>query len=182
MKEQCNVTNKSAGFVVYNIPELNVRREFSPNETKRLAVSELNSLSMMPGGKELLYNYLFVDDDEVIRYLINGDVVPEYYLTEAQIPSWMDTCSLDEFKDALDFAPNGTKDLIKKYAVSKPLNDFSKREAIKAQLGFDVTAAVENSKPDGEVKKPAAKTVGASAAGRRSSITTIKKPITETKE
>ena len=109
MKEQCNVTNKSAGFVVYNIPELNVRREFSPNETKRLAVSELNSLSMMPGGKELLYNYLFVDDDEVIRYLINGDVVPEYYLTEAQIPSWMDTCSLDEFKDALDFAPNGTK-------------------------------------------------------------------------
>ena len=94
----------------------------------------------------------------------------------------MDTCSLDEFKDALDFAPNGTKDLIKKYAVSKPLNDFSKREAIKAQLGFDVTAAVENSKPDGEVKKPAAKTVGASAAGRRSSITTIKKPTTETKE
>ena len=182
MNKECNVTNKSAGTVIYSIPELRVRREFAPHETKRLSVAELDALAMRSGGKELIYNYLFVNDEEVIRHIINGEVVPEYYLTEEQIPSWMDTCSLDEFKDALDFAPNGTKDLIKKYAVSKPLNDFSKREAIKAQLGFDVTAAVENSKPDSEIKKPAAKTVGVSAAGRRSSITTIKKPTTETKE
>jgi len=89
----------------------------------------------------------------------------------------MDTCSLDEFKDALDFAPEGTKDLIKKYAVEKPLNDFSKREAIKDQLGFDVSKALENIQPDEEEKKSATnKVVGSTVSGRRTSATTIKKP------
>lgn len=177
MQKECSVTNKSAGTVIYNIPELKVRREFAPHETKHLNVAELDALAMMAGGKELIYNYLFVNDEEVIRHLINGEVVPEYYLTEEQIPSWMDTCSLDEFKDALDFAPAGTKDLIKKYAVEKPLNDFSKREAIKTQLGFDVTRVLENIQPDPEEKKPVAnKVVGSTVNGRRTAATTIKKP------
>lgn len=93
----------------------------------------------------------------------------------------MDSCSIDEFKDALDFAPDGTKDLIKKYAVSKPLNDYDKREAIKAQLGFDVSKAIENMKPDEDEKK-AEKVISTSVVtGRRSSTTTIKKPV-EAKE
>lgn len=177
MNKECNVTNKSAGTVIYSIPELRVRREFAPHETKRLSAAELDALAMRSGGKELIYNYLFVNDEEIIRHLINGEVVPEYYLTEEQIPSWMDTCSLDEFKDALDFAPEGTKDLIKKYAVEKPLNDFSKREAIKDQLGFDVSKALENIQPDEEEKKSATnKVVGSTVSGRRTSATTIKKP------
>lgn len=180
MNKECNVTNKSAGIVIYNVPELGVRREFSPHETKRLSVNELNALVMRSGGKELLYNYLFVNDDEVIRYLINGEVAPEYYLTEDQIPSWMEQCSLDEFKDALDFAPEGTKDLIKKYAVEKPLNDFSKREAIKEQLGFDVSKVLENIQPTEEEKKVAA-AAKTGTTGRRTTTTTIKKPA-ENKE
>lgn len=177
MNKECNVTNKSAGIVIYSIPELRVRREFAPHETKRLSAAELDALAMRSGGKELIYNYLFVNDEEIVRHIINGEVVPEYYLTEEQIPSWMDTCSLDEFKDALDFAPAGTKDLIKKYAVEKPLNDFSKREAIKDQLGFDVSKALENIQPDEEEKKSATnKVVGSIVSGRRTNATTIKKP------
>lgn len=181
MKDQCNVTNKSAGFVIYNIPELGVRREFAPHETKHIKVDELDSLSMMGGGKELIYNYLFINDDEVLHHLLNKDVEPEYYLTEAQIPSWMESCSIDEFKDALDFAPNGTKDLIKQYAVSKPLNDYDKREAIKVQLGFDVSKAIENMKPNEDEKKAEKAISTPAATGRRSSTTTIKKPV-EAKE
>lgn len=180
MNKECNVTNKSAGTVIYNIPELRVRREFAPHETKRLSTAELDALAMKAGGKKLIYNYLFVNDEEIVRHLINGEVVPEYYLTEEQIPSWMDTCSLDEFKDALDFAPAGTKDLIKKYAVEKPLNDFSKREAIKEQLGFDVSKALENIQPDEEEKKVAA-AAKTGTTGRRTTTTTIKKPA-ENKE
>lgn len=181
MKEQYDVYNKSAGIVIYNIPEMNIRREFAPHEVKHISFKELEALSMIPGGKELIYDYLFINNEEAVHYLINRDVVPEYYLTEDQIPSWMDSCSIDEFKDALDFAPDGTKDLIKKYAVSKPLNDYDKREAIKAQLGFDVSKAIENMKPDEDEKK-AEKVISAPAAtGRRSSTTTIKKPV-EAKE
>ena len=181
MNKECNVTNKSAGTVIYSIPELRVRREFAPHETKRLSVAELDALAMRSGGKELIYNYLFINDDEILRHLLNKDVEPEYYLTEEQIPSWMESCSIDEFKDALDFAPNGTKDLIKQYAVSKPLNDYDKREAIKAQLGFDVSKAIENMKPDENEKKSEKVISTPTATGRRSSTTTIKKPV-EAKE
>ena len=177
MNTECNVTNKSAGTVIYSIPEMHVRREFSPHETKHLAVTELNALTMIPGGKNLLYNYLFINDEEVVRYLINGEVVPEYYLSEDQLPIWMDTCSLDEFKDALDFAPQGTKDLIKKYAIEKPLNDFSKREAIKQQLGFDVTKALENMKPEEETVDKKETNSNSPKIVRRSTTTTIKKPV-----
>lgn len=163
MKEFCKVINKSAGRVVYNVREMGVHRVFFPKETKEISVKELSALVQTPGGKNLVYNYLLVDDPEVISYLINGKVEPEYWIKEADIPNWMATCSLDEFKDALDFAPEGTKDLIKTYAVSIPLNDYSKREAIKEQLGFDVTRAIENS---GDEEQNSASAV-AKPTGRR---------------
>lgn len=146
MKDKCNVANKSAGQVVYSIKEDGIRRVFYPREVKKdIPVAELTKLSQQPGGLGLIYNYLLIEDKEILESLINTEEAPEYWLTEDKIPSWMESCSLDEFKDALDFAPQGTKDLIKSYAVSIPLNDYSKRQAIKEQLGFDVTAAIENS-------------------------------------
>ncbi len=155
MKSTCTVTNKSTGRVVYKVPDLNVRREFRPRETKKdIPVRELESLSAQAGGRVILYNYLMVHERDVIEYLINGEIAPEYWLTEDKIPEWMNSSTLDEFKDALDFAPQGTKDLIKKYAVELPLNDFTKRKAIKDILDFDVTAAIENQgTDDGDVVK-----------------------------
>jgi hypothetical protein len=110
-----------------------------------MSVAELNKLVQQPGGLTLIYNYLLIDDKEVLRYLINGKEAPEYWITEEEIPTWMNECSLAEFQDALDFAPAGTIDLIKQYAVSLPLNDYAKRQAIKEQLGYDVTKVIENS-------------------------------------
>jgi len=54
----------------------------------------------------------------------------------------MQTGSLDEFLDCLDFAPEGVKDLIKNLAVDLPLNDVAKREAIFNKLGFNVDNAI----------------------------------------
>lgn len=155
MKEICKVTNKSTGSVVYKIqdPDFNVRRVFNVGETQNVKVAELEKLTQQPGGRELLLDYLMVQDEEVIIHLLNIEVPLEYWFTEDKLPSWMNNCSLDEFKDALDFAPDGTKDLIKKLAVSMPLNDYSKREAIKQQLGFDVSIAIKNSEPDPDEKK-----------------------------
>lgn len=162
MDKMCKVTNRSAGRVIYNIPEDHIRREFYNKETKEIALSELEKLAQQPGGRKLIYNYLSIQDADAIGHLVNRPIEPEYWLTEDKIPEWMNTCSLDEFKDALDFAPEGIKDLIKKYAVSLPLNDFAKRQAIFAQLGFNVTQAIENSGEDGEpikVAKPAERRV-----------------------
>lgn len=162
MDKMCKVTNRSAGRVIYNIPEDHIRREFYNKETKEIALSELEKLAQQPGGRKLIYNYLSIQDADAIGHLVNRPIEPEYWLTEDKIPDWMNTCSLDEFKDALDFAPEGIKDLLKKYAVSLPLNDFAKRQALFEQLGFNVTKAIENSGEEGEsakIGKPAERRV-----------------------
>lgn len=162
MDKMCKVTNRSAGRVIYNIPEDHIRREFYNKETKEIALSELEKLAQQPGGRKLIYNYLSIQDADAIGHLVNRPIEPEYWLTEDKIPEWMNTCSLDEFKDALDFAPEGIKDLLKKYAVSLPLNDFAKRQALFEQLGFNVTKAIENSGEEGEpdkIGKPAERRV-----------------------
>ena len=162
MDKMCKVTNRSAGRVIYNIPEDHIRREFYNKETKEIALSELEKLAQQPGGRKLIYNYLSIQDADAIGHLVNRPIEPEYWLTEDKIPEWMNTCSLDEFKDALDFAPEGIKDLIKKYSVSLPLNDFAKRQALFEQLGFNVTKSIENSGEAGEparIGKPAERRV-----------------------
>lgn len=177
----CTVTNRSGGFVTYSIPDRHIRREFSPHETKKVPFFEIEEVAAQPGGCELIYNYLYVTDD-ILKNSLNIKPEIEYYLKEEDIDSWMSTCSLDEFKDALNFAPEGVKDLIKSHAVSLPLNDVAKCEALKSQLGFDCMAAIKNEKDtkapdiirdeDGNVKAVA--TAPVVTSGRRAKVSTIK--------
>lgn len=179
MKSTCTLINKSSGRVVYNVkdPEISAHRVIYPSQSMPgVPVRELEKLVQSPGGMNLFYNYLMVDDEEVLNYLLHGaKPAPEYWLTEDKIPSWINTCSVDEFRDALDFAPEGTKDLIKKYSVSTPLRDYDKRQAMLEQLGFDVSAAIELSKPEKE-EKPAAAVI-VPTGGRRSATTSIVKTV-----
>ena len=71
-------------------------------------------------------------------------------MDEAQVRNLLVNGSLDAFLDALDFAPEGVKDLIKKYAVDLPLNDYAKREALKKATGFDVTKALMHKQEEQE--------------------------------
>lgn len=144
------VTNRDTGTVGYTIPELGVRRQFQPKETKEIEFGELKALSYIPGGERLLSEYLVVKNEEAIRELLH-DVEPEYFYTEDDIKKIMAIGSLDEFLDLLDFAPDGVLELVKDMAVSLPLDNMSKRNAILEKLGFDVTRAIEiqNTKFDG---------------------------------
>ena len=156
----CIVNNRSAGAVVYKILDGNIRRYFQPGETKKIPASELEKLTFQTGGRELIANYLQVIDEQVVADL-NIPAEPEYWMNEAQVRDLLLTGSLDAFLDALDFAPEGVIDLIKKYAVSLPLNDMAKREALKKKTGFDTTAAVqhiqEERETDEDVKTEAPK-------------------------
>ena len=66
----------------------------------------------------------------------------------------MQTGSIEEFLDCLDFAPPGVIDLIKKLSVSLPLVNIQKRQALKTKTGFDCDAALkhvmEEKEDDGE--------------------------------
>lgn len=155
-----NVKNRSAGMLVYSIPEHGIRREFAAGETKKITYEELVWLSYVPGGRQLMELYLQIQNTAVIEEL-NIHAEPEYHMNEAQIVDLLqDTSKYDEFLDALDFAPAGVIDLIKIFSVSLPLTDTRKIDAIRAKTGFDVRAAILNSKADEDVEAEAPATNG----------------------
>lgn len=142
------VTNRSRSTVAYPVPDSNMVRSFAPGETKTLNAEEIISLSGQPGGRNLIMNYLLVDNMDILNEASIPEPEQEYWYTNEFLNNWITNCSLDEFKDALDFAPDGVKEVIKDLAVHLPLNDVAKRAAIKEQLGFNVDFAVESLKPE----------------------------------
>lgn len=146
-KKIYNVKNRSASFIVVRIPELGIRREFSPGESQRMTFEELEKLSFQPGGRELMASFLQVMEDEVNNEL-NIPREAEYYMSEQQIVDLMRSGSLEQFEDCLDFAPIGVIDLVKEIAIKMPLTDTIKIQVLKDKTGFDVIRALENAKED----------------------------------
>ena len=155
------VLNRDNGAVVYSIPEMNgLTRVFQSGETKEVTFEELQKLSYIPGGMELLRDSLLILDNKAAIQELLGEVELEYSYTKEDIINLMKNGSLDEFLDCLDFAPEGVKDLIKTLSVELPLNDVAKREAIFNKLGFNVDNAVRIEKEateDEEEKRPTTK-------------------------
>ena len=140
------VINRVNGTVGYTIPDLNnLHRSFQANESKELTMEELRKLSYIPGGDVILRDCLVIENPEAVAELL-GEVEPEYNYTEAEIKELLEHATLNQFLDALDFAPKGVIDLIKDYAVKLELNDVAKRKAILDKTGFNVTTAIEINK------------------------------------
>ena len=138
-----NVLNRSSSMVGYTIPELNIRREFQPGETKKIKFSELEQLTYQPGGTTLIQDYFLIREQEVTDAL-NIQTEIEYYMNEDNVRDLILNGSLDQFLDCLDFAPEGVLEIIKKLAIELPMNDVEKREALKKKTGLDVDSAIKN--------------------------------------
>ena len=162
-----NVKNRSAGVVLYKIPEDNVVRRFAPGETKRLSYEELLHLSYQPGGREMMANFLQIQSEGVPKSL-GIKTEPEYYMSEQQVIELLKHGTMEQFLDCLDFAPVGVIELVKKFAVSLPLDNYEKRQALKAKTGLDVDAEIANSglEPDAKEEKIKA-AVETPTSGRR---------------
>lgn len=157
------------GTVGYTIPDMNnLTRIFEDGEEKIVTFEEIRKLSYLHGGSKILKNYLTIEDKEILNE-INFNPEPQYFYTREDIIKLMQTGSLDEFLDCLDFAPDGVKETIKTLAVELPLNDVAKRDAIQEKLGFNVTNAIENKKLTEEnVPDLSVKPVGQRRAAARS--------------
>ena len=149
----CNVKNRSGSHIVYNIPEEGIRRAFAPGEVKKNSFEELEKLTYQAGGMEIITRFLQIQDNETLN-AFNMHVEPEYHMSERDVANIIVNGSLDEFLDMLDFAPDGVMDLIKRMAISLPLNDYNKREALKKKTGLDVEAALRNIRAEKEDEKP----------------------------
>ena len=155
------VLNRDNGAVVYSIPQMNgLTRVFQSGETKEVTFEELQKLSYIPGGMDLLKESLVILDNNIAISELIGHVEPEYSYTKDDIIRLLKQGSLDEFLDCLDFAPQGVKDLIKTLAVELPLNDVSKREAILEKLGFNVDNAIRIKKQSMSGNQEAPITIG----------------------
>ena len=141
MADLVTVENRSAGKIVYQIPDRHIRRELAPRQSIRVPKEEIEALSYTAGGLDLIRNHLLVKDEQILDDL-NIHREPEYYMNADNVAKLIKEGSLNEFKDALDFAPDGVIDMIKDLSVQIPLNDFSKRQALKEMTGFDVDAAI----------------------------------------
>ena len=145
MEKTYIVKNRSSNRVIYRVPELGVRREFMPGESKKISHEELEKLSYRPGGANIITNYLQIDDVEAAQEFNSGHPLePEYNYNEEDVRNLLTTGSLDSLLDALDFAPVGVIELIKTIAVNLPLADTQKAHAIKAKTGFDVATAIRH--------------------------------------
>lgn len=178
------IKNRSASQIIYTIPELGIRREFSPGETKIIAFDELEKLNWQAGGRELMMSFLQVTENKAIEDL-NIPTEVEYHMSEEQIIDLLLNGDLDAYLDCLEFAPVGVIDLIKLYAVELPLTDTRKIEALKEKTGFDAAIAYKNKMADlapedaapaaqEEEKKPAAQANGR----RRTNVSYEKKEET----
>ena len=140
------VKSRTSGKIGYRIPEMNnLKRSFAKEEVKEITYDELKKLSYLPGGMVMIKEYLIVNNEEALKEL-GIHVEPEYFYTEAEVKRLLEFGSIEQFLDCLDFAPQGTLDLVKDMAVRMEINDIRKREAIKTKMGFDVTKAIELNK------------------------------------
>ena len=149
MSTMYRVKNRGASTVVYKIADKGIRREFKPGQVMQISAEELEELTFQPGGTLILSQFLQIMDLEGIQ-AARIKTEPEYHMSEADVVKLITSGSLDAFLDALDFAPIGVIDLIKKLSISIPMVDIQKRKALKEKTGFDVEAALKHNEEDKE--------------------------------
>lgn len=149
MSVMYKVKNRGASTVVYKIPDKGIRREFKPGQIMQISSEELEELTFQPGGTLILSQFLQIMDLDGIQ-AARIKTEPEYHMSEQDVAKLIMNGSLDAFLDALDFAPIGVIDLIKKLSISIPMVDIQKRKALKEKTGFDVEAALKHQEEDKE--------------------------------
>lgn len=131
--------------VVYVIPELNRRVVFEPFQKKEIQAGELRALNYSTGGEVLLHNYLCVlSNDLRNEFNIPKDQV-EYDWTLNDIHKVLEDLStpIEALEDALDFAPDGIRELIVDSAVKWKIPDSNRRKIVSRMTGVNVDKMIE---------------------------------------
>lgn len=140
--DKIRVENRTNAIVAYRVPESKVIRRFVAGETKEIEMGELRQAIQLPGTKRLIESNLIIHSKEAVNELL-PNAEPEYFYDKNDVDFLLEKGTLDQLKDALDFAPDGVIDLIKERSVMTELNDMRKREAILDATNFNVTGAID---------------------------------------
>lgn len=140
--DKVRVENRSSAIVGYKLSEMNIKRRFQAYEVKEIPMSELRAVIQVPGIYRTILNNLIIHDKSAVEELLPY-AEPEYMYTVKDVDFLLERGSLDQLKDALDFAPEGVVALIKERAVKNEVNDVQKRSVIFEWTGFNVNKAIE---------------------------------------
>lgn len=140
--DKVRVENRANATVVYRVPESKIIRRFVANEIKEIEMGELRQAIQIPGTQRVIESNLIIHNKEAVDELL-PNAEPEYFYDKKDVDFLLERGTLDQLKDALDFAPDGVIALIKERAVVSELNDMRKREAILDATDFDVTGAIQ---------------------------------------
>lgn len=140
--DKIRVENRANAIVCYRVPESKVIRRFVPGEVKEIEMGELRQAIQIPGTYRLIESNLIIHNKEAVDELL-PNAEPEYFYDKNDVIFLLEQGTVDQLKDALDFAPAGVIDLIKEQAVKTELNDMRKREAILEATNFNVSKAIE---------------------------------------
>lgn len=131
--------------VVYVIPELNRRVVFEPFQEKKVPAGELRALNYTIGGEILLHNYLNIKSEDLRNeFNIPSDMV-EYDWTIEDIRRVLTdlTNPIEELEDALDFGPDGIRELLVDCAVKWKIPDANRRRVISNMTGVNIDKMIE---------------------------------------
>ena len=131
--------------VVYKIPDQNRRVVFEPFQERKVSAGELRGLHYTVGGEALIHDYLCVK---------NNDLREEFNIPKDQIEyDWElkdikhilldNNASIEALQDALDFAPEGIREMIIDYAVIWKIPDTNRRKVITQMTGIDINKQIE---------------------------------------
>lgn len=131
--------------VVYTIPEEHRRVVFEAFQEKKIPAKELRALNYTVGGSILLKNYLCVKSiDMRAEFNIPSDQI-EYDWTEKDIQHVLlsNDSPIEQLEDALDFAPQGIREMIVDYAVEWKIPDSNRRKVISKMMNLDIDEMIK---------------------------------------
>ena len=131
--------------VVYTNAENNRRVVFEPFQVKNVPAGELRALNFSNGGTTLLHNFLSVQSSELRKeFNIPADMV-EYDWKEQDIINVLTDLSqpIEALEDALEFGPDGIKEMIVDYAVAMKIPDSNRRRVISRMMGVNIDNMIE---------------------------------------
>lgn len=141
-KDLVEVRNLVDHMVVYKLDELNRRVVFNPFETKKVSVDELRRLNYQHGGQILIHNYLSIQNQELRKEFGIDPTMVEYDWTLKDIDAALTSRPMDELLDALEFGPEGIKNMLVDRAVQLKIPDTNRRKAIQDIMGVDVNSMI----------------------------------------
>lgn len=179
--DKIQVQNLTAHRVGFSDEDTHRRFIFQGYEKKTIPAEILRRLNYSRGGAVLLREYLSVKNDELAReFGVDVEDIVEYNWTAEDVDRVLTTGTVDELLDALDFGPEGIKDLILERGRAIGVTDVNKVKAIKEKTGCDLShvAEIEEALDEKQEKKEPAKRRSSSSSTTTKRRTSTSKSTT----